>query len=390
PPSLPKVLEDGSPRGDADAAAAPTETRSQAGTPWPSPPSQPPETEDDFQFLLCEGCRQESPHLKLLGCLHTLCQGCLSREGAGQCPVCHTAIPQASGTPGMANVLFTNLRARLKVYERVVGGGDLSCDNCRKNGEFWCSECSEFLCTSCFQAHQRYLRGDSHWARRVTDIRAGSAQDFLEGIRGTWNLSCSNPAHRSQPGRVGSLGCPGQGQGLHSMVAAGPPSWGPCTALARPWQVPGRREGAPAGRAPRAPRSRRREAKRGGREGRDSRWEEARRELRERIRESAERLERLVRREAEELEALLEARQEGARRELAAELRRVEGVLGRMEAAERLVEKLSRYGTEQEVMDMQPFIKGALQELQRLRPPAVAELGEPGEFSECRARLEAL
>ena len=72
------------------------------------------------------------------------------------------------------------------------------------------------------------------------------------------------------------------------------------------------------------------------------------------------------------------------------ELQRVEGVLQRMEAGEQLVEKMRLYATEQEVMDMQPFIKGSLEELQRLQLPAAGDRAQPRDLSECKARLQAL
>ncbi|NXT34092.1 PML protein, partial [Pelecanoides urinatrix] len=161
--------------------------------------SLPKLLEDDFQFVLCEGCRQESPNLKLLTCLHTLCLDCLREtKPVGQCPVCRMVIPQASGIPDMDNLLFTSLQTRLKVYKKIVDRVDLFCDNCKEASEFWCSECEEFLCTKCFEAHQRYLKRESHEATRVMDIRAGSAKDFLKGTKRTGNFSCSNPAHKSQ------------------------------------------------------------------------------------------------------------------------------------------------------------------------------------------------
>uniref|UniRef100_A0A8C0ERQ5 Protein PML n=1 Tax=Bubo bubo TaxID=30461 RepID=A0A8C0ERQ5_BUBBB len=165
----------------------------------PFPLSLPKFLEDDFQFILCEGCQQESPNLKLLTCLHTFCLSCLSESNPiKQCPLCQTAIPQASGIPATDNLLFTSLQARLKVYKKIVDGVDLFCDNCETAGEFWCSECEEFLCTKCFEAHERYLKRESHEAKRVVDIRAGSAKDFLEGTKRTSNLSCSNPVHKNQ------------------------------------------------------------------------------------------------------------------------------------------------------------------------------------------------
>lgn len=121
-----------------------------------------------------------------------------------------------------------------------------------------------------------------------------------------------------------------------------------------------------------------------------ARLEAASGETRELIRQRVEQLVRLVRREEAELLGLVERRREQGRRELAGELRRVEGVLRRMEAGERLVEKMRLYATEQEVMDMQPFVREALRELQRLRPPAAGGRAQHGDFAECRARLQAL
>ncbi|NWR85308.1 PML protein, partial [Furnarius figulus] len=340
--------------------------------------------EDDFQFLLCEGCQQKSPNLKLLTCLHTLCLGCLRKnEPVGQCPVCCMAIPQASGIPDMDNLLFTNLQARLKVYKQIVDRVDLFCNNCRTYGEFWCSKCFEFLCTKCFEAHERYLRGESHRAKRVTDIRAGSAKDFLEGFRRAGSLSCSNPDHRSQPGSIYCQRCE---KALCCSCALLDNQHAPFRDIRSETQ----RRQEELSSMDRELRQRRSsfEATYASLQGEAARLEEAQREMRELIRQRVEQLVRLIRQEEEELVGLVEAQQEQGRQELARELRHVEGVLRRMEAGERLVEKMSLYATEQEVMDMQPFIKGSLQELQRLQLPMATEQVEP--FTECRARLQAL
>ena len=59
--------------------------------------------------------------------------------------------------------------------------------------------------------------------------------------------------------------------------------------------------------------------------------------MRELVRQHVEQLVELIRREEEKLLELVEKRQERGRRELEGELRRVEAVLRRMEAGERLV-----------------------------------------------------
>ncbi|XP_074693770.1 protein PML-like isoform X1 [Strix aluco] len=342
--------------------------------------------EDDFQFILCEGCQQESPNLKLLTCLHTFCLSCLSESNPiKQCPLCQTAIPQASGIPATDNLLFTSLQARLKVYKKIVDGVDLFCDNCETAGEFWCSECEEFLCTKCFEAHERYLKRESHEAKRVMDIRAGSAKDFLEGTRRTSNLSCSNPIHKNQ---TVSIYCKTCCKPVCCICALLDSQHAPFCDIHSETQ---RRQEELVTMSQELKQKRSSfEATFEVLQAEASRLEQAQREMRELIRQHVEQLVRLIRREEEELLELVEARQEQGRRELARELQRVEGVLRRMEASERLVEKVNLYATEQEVMDMQPFIKDSLEELQQLQPPVARDRAQPGDFAECRARLQAL
>ncbi|NXW04438.1 PML protein, partial [Fregetta grallaria] len=372
-----------------DGAAAPMETGPQPGTSPGSPPSQPTKVKDDFQFVLCEGCRQESSNLKLLTCLHTLCLNCLTEnKPIGQCPVCRTAIPQASGIPDMDNLLFTNLQARLSIYKKISNSGGPSCSRCRgEPAAVWCSECEEFLCTKCFEDHQWFFKKRSHEARRVEELRAESAHQFLEDTRKSCNLFCSSPGHANQ-GHISSIYCKKCRKPLCCSCALLDSHHAPFCDIRSETQRRQEELGAV---------SQKLKQKRSGFEAtyaalqdEAAQLEQAQQEMRELIRQRVEQLVRLIRQEEEELLGLVEARQEQGRRELARELQRVEGVLLRMEAGERLVEKMSLYATEQEVMDMQPFIKDSLEELQRLQPLAARDRAQPGDMAECRARLQAL
>ncbi|NXT84543.1 PML protein, partial [Zapornia atra] len=372
-----------------DGAAAPMEMGPKAGTPPCSPPSHPPAVEDDFQFVLCEGCRQESPSLKLLTCLHTLCLNCLSEnKPVGQCPVCRTPIPQASGIPDMDNLLFTNLQARLSIYKKISNSTGPSCSRCRGEvAAVWCAECEEFLCTKCFEDHQWFFKKQSHEARRVEDLRAESAHQFLEDTRKSCNLFCSNPIHANQ-GHISSIYCRTCEKALCCLCALLDSQHAPFCDIRSETQ----RRQEELGTISQELRQKRStfEASYASLQGEAARLEQAQRETRELIRRRVEQLVQLLRREEEELLGLVEARQELGRRELSRELQRVEGVLRRMEAGERLVEKMKLYATEQEVMDMQPFIRDSLEELQRLQPAAGGERAQPGDLAECRARLQAL
>ncbi|NXP45298.1 PML protein, partial [Heliornis fulica] len=372
-----------------DGAGAPAERGPEVGTPPYSPPSHPPAVDDDFQFVLCEGCHQESTNLKLLTCLHTLCLGCLSEnKPVGQCPVCRTVIPQATGIPDMDNLLFTNLQARLSIYRKISNSGGPSCSRCRgEAAAVWCSECEEFLCTKCFEDHQWFFKKRSHEARRVEDLRAESAHQFLEDTRKSCNLFCSSPGHANQ-GHICSIYCKKCRRPLCCSCALLDSHHAPFCDIRSETQRRQEELGT-IGRELRRKRSAF-EASYASLQDEAARLERAQREMRELIRRRVEQLVRLIRREEEELLGLVEARQEQGRRELSRELQRVEGVLRRMEAGERLVEKMHLYATEQEVMDMQPFIRDSLEELQRLQPAADGDRAQPGDLAECQARLQAL
>ncbi|NXN94537.1 PML protein, partial [Rhinopomastus cyanomelas] len=372
-----------------DGTTVPTEAVPQPGAPSFSAPSHTPAVEEDFQFVLCERCRRESPNLKLLTCLHTLCLSCLSEnKPVGQCPLCRTSIPQANGIPDVDNLLFTNLQARLSIYKKIRDSNGPSCSRCRREAAaVWCSECEEFLCAKCFDDHQWFFKKRSHEARRVEDLRAESAHQFLEDTRKPCNLFCSRPGHADQ-GHISSIYCKTCKKALCCSCALLDSHHAPFCDIRSETQ----RRQEELGAASQELRGKRSsfETTYAALQDKVARLEEAQQEMRELIRQRVEQLVRLIRQEEEELLGLVEARQEQGRQELARELQRVEGVLRRMEASERLVEKMSLYATEQEVMDMQPFIKGSLEELQQMQLPATEDRVQSGDFAECKARLQAL
>ncbi|XP_015728090.1 protein PML isoform X2 [Coturnix japonica] len=371
-----------------DGSAAPKEPGAAPG-PSQCPASSESLGEDDFQFVLCEGCRQESTNLKLLTCLHTLCLDCLTEnKPMGQCPVCQAPIPQPDGIPDVDNMLFSSLQARLRVYRRISSGG-LSCSRCRREAAaMWCSECEEFLCTGCFEDHQWFFKKRSHEARKVEELRAESAHRFLEGTKKSCSLFCSSPGHTEQ-GHVTSIFCRKCEKPLCCSCALLDTQHSPFYCDIRTEIQRRQDELAALGQEL--------EQRRGGFEASQAalqkemeRLEEAGSTVRELVKQRVERLVRLIRHQEQELLALVEQRQERGRKELEGELRSVDAVLRRMEAGKRLVEKMGLYATEQEVMDMQPFVKDALEELQRQCPAVDGELVLHEDFAECHARLRVL
>lgn len=181
---------------------APPEPVPAAGTPPPaSPPSQRPEeqqddadgADEDFHFLLCEGCGQDSARPRLLRCLHTLCPGCLS--DSKHCPRCRAA----AAAPAVDNLLFCNLRGRLQVWRQIRSARGPACSRCRAPAALvWCSDCEEFFCGRCFEEHQWWHKKKEHRFRRVEELRAGSVQEFLEDTKGSCSIFCSSASHAGE------------------------------------------------------------------------------------------------------------------------------------------------------------------------------------------------
>lgn len=205
-PSTPR--RDPSAPTDGKGTAAPLEPGPAPGTalepaptagtpPVASPPSHPEENEDeddeDFRFLLCEGCGQDSGQPRLLGCLHSLCPGCLG--DTKKCPLCHTAVREMA----VDNLLVTNLRSRLKVWKELRSTRGPGCGRCRDEpAQVWCGDCEEFFCARCLQEHQWWHKRKEHRVRKVEELRAGSARRFLEDTRSSCSLFCSSGDHAQE------------------------------------------------------------------------------------------------------------------------------------------------------------------------------------------------
>ncbi|XP_043379216.1 protein PML isoform X2 [Chelonia mydas] len=343
--------------------------------------------EEEFQFLLCQGCRKEPRNPKLLSCLHTLCSNCLEEnKPVGQCPICHAPIPQASGIPDQDNLLFANLQAKLSTYQKIVKGCDLVCDNCGQEGEFWCSDCEEFLCVKCFETHQRYLKRESHEAKAVRDLKVGSAREFLGGSRKLSNLSCPNPTHANQMLSIYCRECQkpiccicalldSRHMGKHCDIKV---------------EIQQRQQELGSMSEELKKKEEIFQDAYSNLKSKADHLDQVMTETQELIRKRVKQMVQLIREKEQELLEMAERQHHLGNKELEGKLQQTEAVLKRMGASEQLVEKMHLYASDQEVMDLHPFIKGSLEELRKLQPLAVGVSVQAEGFAKCKARLQAL
>ncbi|XP_055274146.1 protein PML isoform X2 [Moschus berezovskii] len=339
-------------------------------------------TEEEFQFLRCQGCRAEAKCPKLLPCLHTLCSGCLEESGT-QCPVCRAPWPSGAGTQALDNVFFESLQRRLSVYQQIARE-QAFCTRCKEPAHYWCFECEQLICAKCFEAHQWFLK---HEARPLAELRSQSVREFLDGTRKSNNIFCSNPNHRSP--MLTSIYCRGCSKPLccscalldrgHSELKCDISTeiqqrQDELDTMTKDLQEQDRAFGA-------AQAQMRSAISQLGRVRADT--EEL---IRERVREVVA---HVLDQERELLEGV-GARYQRDYEEIAGQLGRLDAVLQRIRMGSVLVQRMKLYASDQEVLDMHDFLRKALHQLRQEEPQSLRATVHTDSFNEFRVRLQDL
>ncbi|XP_078691197.1 uncharacterized protein LOC144921766 [Branchiostoma floridae x Branchiostoma belcheri] len=136
------------------------------------------------EFLVCRVCLGDFEQPKMLPCLHTFCQPCLERllatepVGRLRCPTCrkHVPLPQ-NGVKGLTtNWLVGKLHGILqqqpKEETQKKGVPCTACDR-GKSAEFYCMECTDYLCQVCNDTHRGLKVTRSHKAVTIQDLQSG-------------------------------------------------------------------------------------------------------------------------------------------------------------------------------------------------------------------------
>ncbi|KAM7230720.1 hypothetical protein CapIbe_018210 [Capra ibex] len=339
-------------------------------------------TEEEFQFLRCQGCRAEAKCPKLLPCLHTLCSGCLEESGI-QCPVCQAPWPSGASAQALDNVFFESLQRRLSVYQQIARE-QAFCTRCKELAHYWCFECEQLICAKCFEAHQWFLK---HEARPLAELRSQSVREFLDGTRKSNNIFCSNPNHRSP--MLTSIYCRGCSKPLCCSCALLDRDHGELKCdismeiqqrqdeldtMTQDLQEQDRSFGA-------AQAQMRSAISQLGRVRADT--EEF---IRERVREVVA---HVLEQERELLEGV-GARYQRDYEEIAGQLGRLDAVLQRIRMGSVLVQRMKLYASDQEVLDMHDFLRKALHQLRQEEPQSLRATVHTDSFNEFRVRLQGL
>ncbi|KAM7445814.1 hypothetical protein ABFA07_005791 [Porites harrisoni] len=154
----------------------------------------------------CPLCLETVNNPKTLPCIHSFCLECLDKhanfarrqlQATIKCPVCQTSfqIPEGDSFKNLPASYHLN---RLVDVLALKDGGKQSqkCSSCDENNtaSSYCFVCQIFLCTVCFEAHQRLKTTRGH---RNVVIEKLQVQDVQELIHRP--AMCSQQYHENQP-----------------------------------------------------------------------------------------------------------------------------------------------------------------------------------------------
>ncbi|XP_062579279.1 E3 ubiquitin-protein ligase TRIM45-like [Saccostrea cucullata] len=157
----------------------------------------------------CPICLERLKVPKYLPCLHTFCEQCIhsyietcartpSRSEVQtltfECPVCRQKVvaPEADVTPEnwanklpLNHLLLSLLDNKVKLTPTCDQGGSVLCEPCkrvneRKSAKFYCSNCDDSLCETCFSyLHRRVPHYKNH---NITDISASPHKIYSSSV----------------------------------------------------------------------------------------------------------------------------------------------------------------------------------------------------------------
>ena len=154
----------------------------------------------------CPLCLETVNNPKTLPCIHSFCLECLDKhanfarrqlQATIKCPVCQTffQIPEGDSFKNLPASYHLN---RLVDVLALKDGGTQAqkCSSCDENNtaSSYCFVCQIFLCTACFEAHQRLKTTRGH---RNVVIEKLNVQDVQELIHRP--AMCSQQYHENQP-----------------------------------------------------------------------------------------------------------------------------------------------------------------------------------------------
>ena len=154
----------------------------------------------------CPLCLETVKNPKTLPCLHSFCLECLDKhagfarrqlQATIKCPVCQTSfqIPEGDSFKNLPTSYHLNRLVDVLAL-KDSGAQAQKCGSCDENNtaSSYCFVCQNFLCTPCFEAHQRLKATRGHRNVVIEKLQAQDVEDLIHRP-----VMCSQQYHENQP-----------------------------------------------------------------------------------------------------------------------------------------------------------------------------------------------
>ena len=151
-------------------------------------------------------CLETVNNPKTLPCLHSFCLECLDKhagfarrqlQATIKCPVCQTSfqIPEGDSFKNLPTSYHLNRLVDVLAL-KDSGAQAQKCGSCDENNtaSSYCFVCQNFLCTPCFEAHQRLKATRGHRNVVIEKLQAQNVEDLIHRP-----VMCSQQYHENQP-----------------------------------------------------------------------------------------------------------------------------------------------------------------------------------------------
>ena len=151
-------------------------------------------------------CLETVNNPKTLPCLHSFCLECLDKhagfarrqlQATIKCPVCQTSfqIPEGDSFKNLPTSYHLNRLVDVLAL-KDSGAQAQKCGSCDENNtaSSYCFVCQSFLCTPCFEAHQRLKATRGHRNVVIEKLQAQDVEDLINRP-----VMCSQQYHENQP-----------------------------------------------------------------------------------------------------------------------------------------------------------------------------------------------
>ena len=154
----------------------------------------------------CPLCLETVNNPKTLPCLHSFCLECLDKhanfarrqlQATIKCPVCQTSFQIPEGDSFKNLPTSYHLNRLLDVLALKDSGAQAQkCGSCDENNtaSSYCFVCQSFLCSPCFEAHQRLKATRGHRNVVIEKLQAQDLEDLIHRP-----VMCSQQYHENQP-----------------------------------------------------------------------------------------------------------------------------------------------------------------------------------------------